>query len=478
MKNFIKNEKFKLYIIFAIYLFLSLILLIDHKIWTDEAQAWEIAKSLSIPQIFAQMKYEAHPTLWYLILAIPAKLGLPVIFMNIISFVITSISVYIILFKSNLNFFIKALIIFNPTFIYYSSIVSRNYCLVILFLALFSLVYNQRFEKPIIYTIIIALMAHTHLIISGFVGISALIFLFELFRKKDYKHMTIAFFILLVSFIILALQLVPAIGNCVFIDSQPFTKKTLVSKIFDKSIKISSFFAMNLNEIQSLLLLLVILVVSTIVTFINSKTKGLILFVSILTIYLIHLAWPFVLSERTSMIFAIIVFLNLDNYKLFYSLFITIISILITYSNFKSITDGLFYHFSDSKNFASYINSNIEDNSLIVFIDIDRHMAAIPYINKNLVYYSIDEEKYNTFTSWRPKNGKMKNINEIEKKLKSFSKKYKNVYIMYGIYPDNDYPRHRINQLYSRGDIETMLYQTENGGSLEKFGLYKFKINA
>jgi len=49
---------------------------------------------------------------------------------------------------------------------------------------------------------------------------------------------------------------------------------------------------------------------------------------------------------------------------------------------------------------------------------------------------------------------------------------------MYGISPDNDYSRYRINQLYSRGDIETMLYQTENDESSEKFGLYKFKINA
>ena len=49
-----------------------------HEPWFDEAQAWQIAKCASIKEILFKIPhYEGHPPLWHLILAIPAKLGVP-----------------------------------------------------------------------------------------------------------------------------------------------------------------------------------------------------------------------------------------------------------------------------------------------------------------------------------------------------------------------------------------------------------------
>ena len=106
-------------------------------------------------------------------------------------------------------------------------------------------------------------------------------------------------------------------------------------------------------------------------------------------------------------------------------------------------------------------------------------MSAIPYIkqSKKLVYYNIDAEDYITFSTWRPKNDRIKNSFEIKEVLRKFSRKYKNIYIMYGISHENNYTINRIIELNDSGDIEKTLYQTNNNISIERFGLYKYKNN-
>ena len=52
-----------------------------HENWRDEAQAWLLARDLSIPELFEQMSYEGHPCLWHLLLMPLVRLGLPYISM-------------------------------------------------------------------------------------------------------------------------------------------------------------------------------------------------------------------------------------------------------------------------------------------------------------------------------------------------------------------------------------------------------------
>ena len=48
-----------------------------HEPWSDEAQAWLIARDLSIPQILRIMTYEGSPPLWHLLLKALIWLHLP-----------------------------------------------------------------------------------------------------------------------------------------------------------------------------------------------------------------------------------------------------------------------------------------------------------------------------------------------------------------------------------------------------------------
>ena len=99
MKEWLKRNKINI-LIMIIYSVFSFIILLFHESWRDEAQSWLIAKDLGFFQILQQMKYEGHFFLWYVILIPFAKLGFPYITIKIVSWVIVSISAWLIIKKS------------------------------------------------------------------------------------------------------------------------------------------------------------------------------------------------------------------------------------------------------------------------------------------------------------------------------------------------------------------------------------------
>ena len=84
------------------YVGINLFLLSRHENWRDEAQAWQIAKNLGLGGLFAQLRYEGHPCLWYLILMPFAKLGMPFSCMGLISLAFMSVAAWLVLKKSAL----------------------------------------------------------------------------------------------------------------------------------------------------------------------------------------------------------------------------------------------------------------------------------------------------------------------------------------------------------------------------------------
>ena len=71
------KENIFLYGAWIAYAIVSLIGVITHESWSDEAQAWLIARDLGIFDIVKQMRYEGHSCLWHLVLFPFAQLGFP-----------------------------------------------------------------------------------------------------------------------------------------------------------------------------------------------------------------------------------------------------------------------------------------------------------------------------------------------------------------------------------------------------------------
>lgn len=135
----------------VVYAALYILVSFFHEPWFDEAQAWQIARTASLRDIlFVIPHYEGHPALWHLILAIPAKLGLPYeISLKAVGFIFTMSSAAVFVIKSPFPRWIRLVIPFSYFFFYQYGIIVRPYCMIILFFLLTAMVYKHKDDKPL-----------------------------------------------------------------------------------------------------------------------------------------------------------------------------------------------------------------------------------------------------------------------------------------------------------------------------------------
>ncbi|MFA5050805.1 MAG: hypothetical protein WC499_01695 [Patescibacteria group bacterium] len=206
----------KNYIIIIIFIVLSLILLFNHEPYQDEAQAWLIARdSSNFISMIHQMGYEGTPALWHCILFILTHLGLPYFLMAIVHFLIILSAVIIFINYAPFSTVVKILFIFGyyPFFEY--NTIARNYALTVLFLFLIALIYKNRFKRPILYSLLIFLLANTNLYSLVIAIILSGVYIFEVLQLKLQKQLNItkkniiSFLIMLFGFLIAIYQLLP-----------------------------------------------------------------------------------------------------------------------------------------------------------------------------------------------------------------------------------------------------------------------------
>ena len=149
------------------YVGINLFLLSRHENWRDEAQAWQIAKNLGLGGLFAQLRYEGHPCLWYLILMPFAKLGMPFSCMGLISLAFMSVAAWLVLKKAPFSWPVKLVLVFGSFFVYYYPVISRSYSLIPPLLAVLAVLYPCRKEKGILYGAALAALTQTHVYMAG-----------------------------------------------------------------------------------------------------------------------------------------------------------------------------------------------------------------------------------------------------------------------------------------------------------------------
>ena len=449
-----------------------------HEFWTDEAQAWLIAKDLSIPEIFSAMKYEGHSCLWHLILHPFAKLGFPIITLGIISILFVSIYVFIILFKTKLNIVTKILIVFSPGIFYKLGIISRCYSLIPFLLGLFYLIYNKRHERPYLYTLILCLLAHTHIIMCGFVGTAAIIFLIECFKQKNkdkFKKNIIIILLFTIFLILLLLQIIPSLYNCSIVSNKVINDISYLDQIYSYI----NFYNFK-NPLISRVIVIIYLIISIVFTFINDRKKGIIYTVFLIIFLVIHLFWIIILLERIAIVFLVFFTLNYDNKNKFVILLITIISIINIYSMNYWIYNDIKYSASDSYNASKKIDY-IPNDSIILIINSSRHPSLMAYLENDIDYYNLNTKRHERYITWNKVGGRTVSIEEIEKIIRKYEKKYNNIYLIKSI-AWNFYSRNidsgdiAFTMLLNEGKIKH-IYTTSNNikeSGIEVYYIYKY----
>lgn len=155
---------------FAAYVWVLLWCMRWYDPWRDVSQAWCIVRDLSIPEIFAQLRYEGHPFLWYALLWPLARLGLPFESILVLSTALMAGAAAVLVRFAPLPWYAKAACLFSVPFIYYLPTVARSYALAGLLLVLCAALYGTRHTKPLRYGAVLFLLCQVHVMLCGFVG--------------------------------------------------------------------------------------------------------------------------------------------------------------------------------------------------------------------------------------------------------------------------------------------------------------------
>jgi hypothetical protein len=132
-----------------------------HALWFDEAQAWLIARDLTLSEMLLhRLHYEGAPALWYLLLWIETRLHISLLGMHLIAGVIAVAGVYVWLRFNPLPRFLSLLVPFSFFILYQYAVIARSYVLVPLFAFSLMALHKKPNSNPLLFALAAGLMAN------------------------------------------------------------------------------------------------------------------------------------------------------------------------------------------------------------------------------------------------------------------------------------------------------------------------------
>jgi len=166
----------------------AFLLVPQHEPWFDEVQAWFLARDASVWDIlWKYARYEGSPSLWHLLLAIPAKAGAPAMTLNYISAALAIIGGALLLFRSPFPPLLRILLPATYFFFYQYGIVARNYALLMPLLWLVAVVYPGRFTHPWRYVVMLIIVTQVSLHAAWMGGSLMLCFLWDAWHRMKWS---------------------------------------------------------------------------------------------------------------------------------------------------------------------------------------------------------------------------------------------------------------------------------------------------
>ena len=430
-------------VIFAVYAVITLIGALNHEIWYDEGQAWVIVRDNDFMGVINQLKYEGHPPLWYAILYVFAHTGFECTIIPVISWFFTAAAALLVMFKAPFNIGIRTIVIFSGGFLYFNSVISRVYCLINLILVLIAILYPKRKEHPILFGILVALLANTHLCVSGFIGILGIFMIIDLF--KDFKGNTAKrnagnIIGLLISGIGVLMLVMPLL-NSVSLNSTTSEKEISLEKCIRAFFDVFNNVSLSTLEnswVDGYIIYLVSAVMALLfiiqMIFMRHKTKPLLMLVTFYIFYVItsEIFW-FTIPNR-AYIFVLMFFIVLWiseyepennakkiwdkeikadskllgklinhirsadlNYKKLSSACISVIMALSIPVAAAYLFVDYANSFSLSKGTADFIKENISPENSVFITDLDELSQTIAYL-PGYNFYAVNSERMYTYT--------------------------------------------------------------------------------
>lgn len=185
------NPRLLLFLLFAA---LAITMMFVHKPWRDEAQAWQLVRTLSLPALFGQLHYEGHPALWYLLLWPLVRLGFGYFSMFVLHTLLVLACGWLIVFRSPFSLPMQAMILFGFTIGYMNNVFARSYILIVLLVFLIAWIFPRRYRSMRFtfgYAGLLTLLINVHLLGACFAAVlmlyDFLLLLYRLRRRENFR---------------------------------------------------------------------------------------------------------------------------------------------------------------------------------------------------------------------------------------------------------------------------------------------------
>ncbi|MDO5977699.1 hypothetical protein [Flavivirga spongiicola] len=203
-----------------VYFIISLIGILHHEIWLDEAHHWLLARdSFSFKELIYNTRYEGHPILWNILLFYISRLTLNPFWMQLLHILISTAAIFIFLKKAPFSWLFKTLFIFGYFIIFEYNIISRNYMLGVLFLFLACSLFKEKDSRFSFLCFFLAMAANTHAIFGIISFAFFLTLLYENWQRKilfvNRTHVY-GYLIFIIGFTIALIQIVPPTDTTFF----------------------------------------------------------------------------------------------------------------------------------------------------------------------------------------------------------------------------------------------------------------------
>jgi len=177
-----------------LYSAVSLAGMFHHEIFGEEAQQLTIGRdSSSVIDVYKNMLYEGHVTLWNsLLFFITHYLSARPMYMQLFHLLVVSSAVCLFLRYAPFNVPLKTLVIFGCYFLFVYSIVCRNYALGILLLFACCILMANPARNMIRIGFLLVLMCFTHLFYAfAAIGIFLYLFMFTVGKPELYRRFAV-----------------------------------------------------------------------------------------------------------------------------------------------------------------------------------------------------------------------------------------------------------------------------------------------
>lgn len=418
-----------------LYALVTLIFVLHHEIWADEAQVWLLAKNLSVFELFKHLVNEGHPSFFYLLVMPFAKVFSPIfganaiISMQLICWLASVGAVFFILQFSPFNNFLKTAIILSSGFLYFFPVIARSYSILPILIFACAILYKKIKENPklyaIPYAIVLALCANTHVITFMFVFLLGIFFVYDSCVKEKIitKQNIIAALIIFLSLAAVVIQLLGTFsqnGSIRFDIHNLWTETTKTfSLFFLNSVGLvykSMFDKMHVTFVaaSAAITMFFIFVLLFVQLWFTQKRMAFLAFLSIgfqffiyITSYKAMLYQTRIFSAYIILIFCFWIAFQDERFKESIKIFgkkslnmtLGIFFLMTFFCGLHAVFLDMMFNYSSAKQTADFLERNISKEA-VVFPNIDAFGLAVYAFAPDVRFFSIYKDKDIKYMQW------------------------------------------------------------------------------